>query len=108
MKYRDEYGAAGVPMLPVVKKPMVVAVQIILYTWAMVVSSLLLIPLAKMGWIYAGVALLSGAWFLVEAYRLYSESKLSEPKRPMRLFHGSITYLTLLFIAIAIDPLIRF
>lgn len=108
MKYREEYNAAGVPMLPVVAKPMVVSVQIILYTWAMVVSSLLLIPLAKMGWIYTGVALASGAWFLVEAYRLYSESKLAEPKSPMRLFHGSISYLTLLFLAIAIDPLLHF
>jgi protoheme IX farnesyltransferase len=44
---------------------------------------------------------------LIEAYRLYSESKVAEPKRPMRLFHGSISYLTLLFLAIAIDPLIR-
>jgi protoheme IX farnesyltransferase len=107
MKYRSEYDTAGVPMLPVVAKPMVVSVQIILYSWAMVAASLILIPLAKMGWIYISVALVGGAWFLIEAYRLYSESKVAEPKRPMRLFHGSISYLTLLFIAIAIDPLIR-
>ena len=107
MKYREEYNAAGVPMLPVVKQPMVVAVQIILYTWAMVVASLLLIPLARMSWLYTLLAVASGAWFLVEAYRLYAESKLSEPKRPMRLFHGSISYLTILFLAIAIDPLLH-
>jgi protoheme IX farnesyltransferase len=107
MKYRAEYTAAGVPMLPVVRRTMVVAVQIILYTWALVVASLLLIPLANMGWIYTACALASGVWFLVEAYRLYAEAKSEEPKRPMRLFHGSITYLTVLFLAVAIDPLLH-
>ncbi|MEN9753399.1 MAG: hypothetical protein RL670_1090 [Actinomycetota bacterium] len=107
MKYRADYSAAGVPMLPVVRRTMVVAVQIILYSWALVVASLLLIPIANMGWIYTIVAVASGAWFLVEAYRLYSEAKREEPKSPMRLFHGSISYLTILFLAIAIDPLLH-
>ena len=108
MKYRADYSAAGVPMLPVVRKTMVVAVQIILYSWAMVVASLLLIPLANMGWVYTLVAVATGAWFLVEAYRLYAEARDGEPKKPMRLFHGSISYLTLLFLAVAIDPIWHF
>jgi protoheme IX farnesyltransferase len=59
-----------------------------------------------MGWIYTIVALLSGGWFLFTATKLHIESKSGEPKHPMRLFHGSITYLTVLFVAIAIDPLL--
>lgn len=107
MKYRDDYAAAGVPMLPVVRSSPVVAVQIILYSWAMVASSLLLIPSADMGWIYTSVAAVSGGWFLIAAFKLYREGLRDEPKSPMRLFHGSITYLTLLFLAVAIDPLIH-
>lgn len=107
MRYREDYSAAGVPMLPVVRGPRVVGVQIALYSWAMVVSSLLLIPAGNMGWIYTIVAVLGGAWFLFEATKLYNESKLGTVERPMRLFHGSISYLTLLFVAVAIDPLLN-
>jgi protoheme IX farnesyltransferase len=106
MRYRDDYSAAGVPMLPVVRGPKVVGIQIALYSWALVASSLLLIVAQPMGWIYTIVALLSGGWFLFTATKLHIESKSGEPKHPMRLFHGSITYLTVLFIAIAIDPLL--
>ncbi len=108
MKYREDYKAAGVPMLPVVRSNEVVAIQIVLYTWAMIVSSLLLIPLANMGWIYTTVAVASGGWFTIEAYRLYGQRKEATVKNPMRLFHGSISYLTLLFLAVAIDPLLHF
>ena len=107
MRYRDDYAAAGVPMLPVVKSHRVVGIQIIIYAWALFVSTLLLIPASNMGWIYTGVAGLSGIWFVWESYRLYNQSKTAEPKSPMRLFHGSISYLTVLFIAVAIDPLIH-
>jgi len=106
MRYRDDYSAAGVPMLPVVRGPKVVGVQIALYSWAMVASSLLLIVSQPMGLIYTATAALSGAWFLYTATKLHIESKSGEPKHPMRLFHGSITYLTVLFIAVAIDPLL--
>ena len=107
MRYREDYAAAGVPMLPVVKSHRVVGIQIIIYAWALFVSTLLLIPASNMGWIYTGVAVLSGVWFVWESYRLYHQSKTGEPKSPMRLFHGSISYLTVLFIAVAIDPLIH-
>jgi len=108
MRYREDYSAAGVPMLPVVRSHRTVGVQIALYSWAMIVSSLLLIPAAGMGWIYTGVSVVAGGWFLFEATRLYIESKSEEPKSPMRLFHGSISYLTLLFIAVALDPIFYF
>ena len=106
MRYRDDYSAAGVPMLPVVRGPKVVGVQIALYSWALVASSLLLIVSQPMGVIYTVIAILSGGWFLFTATKLHIESKSGEPKHPMRLFHGSITYLTVLFVAIAIDPLL--
>ncbi len=108
MRYREDYSAAGVPMLPVVRKPRTVGIQIALYSWALVASSLLLIPAADMGWIYSTTAVASGAWFLTDATRLYLESKRNEPKNPMRLFHGSISYLTILFVAVAVDPLLHF
>ena len=108
MKYRDDYAAAGVPMLPVVRNPQIVGAQILLYSWAMITSSLLLIPAAHMGVIYTATATLFGIWFTVEATILYRQSKFGEPQSPMRLFHGSISYLTVLFLAIAIDPLLYF
>ena len=107
MRYREDYATAGVPMLPVVRGSKTVAVQIILYSWALVVSSFMLIPAGDMGWIYTGTALVTGVWFMWESYVLYGEGLKGEPKNPMRLFHGSITYLTVLFIAVALDPLIH-
>jgi protoheme IX farnesyltransferase len=95
-------------MLPVVRNNTTVGVQIILYAWALVASTLILIPVASMGLIYSATALVSGIWFILESYRLYRQALVGEISNPMRLFHGSISYLTLLFIAIAIDPLIYF
>lgn len=108
MRYLDEYKAAGVPMLPVVAKNEVVGRQIILYAWAYLAATLLLIPVAAMGLLYTAVAVIAGAWFTWESHKLYNEARVSIPKNPMRLFHGSITHLTLLFLAIAIDPLLPF
>jgi protoheme IX farnesyltransferase len=107
MRYKDDYAAAGVPMLPVVRSPQVVGVQIVLYSWSLVVSTLLLIPASNLGWIYTATAIATGAWFLMGATSLYISSKSGDVKNPMRLFHRSITHLTILFIAIAIDPLVK-
>lgn len=108
MRYLDEYKAAGVPMLPVVAKNELVGRQIILYAWAYFAATLLLIPAAGMGIVYSLVAVLAGAWFTIESHKLYNEAKVSIPKNPMKLFHASITHLTVLFLAIAIDPLLPF
>ncbi|WP_296633118.1 heme o synthase [Rhodoluna sp.] len=108
VKYRDDYARAGVPMLPVVRSAKTVAVQIVLYTWAVVICTLLLVPIAGLGYIYAVVALVSGVWFLIGAYKLYRQSASAEIDNPMPLFHVSNIYLTLLFVALAVDPLIRF
>lgn len=108
VKYREDYAKAGVPMLPVVRSPKTVVVQIVLYSWAVFASTLLLIPVAQMGAIYTVTAVIGGVWFIVAAYRLYAEGIKGEIKKPMPLFHLSNIYLTLLFVAIAIDPLVRF
>jgi protoheme IX farnesyltransferase len=108
MRYLDEYKAAKVPMLPVVAQNEHVGRQIILYTWAYLAATLLLIPVAQMGLVYSITAVVSGAWFAYESHRLYRESRTQVPKNPMRLFHASITHLTLIFVVIAIDPLLPF
>jgi protoheme IX farnesyltransferase len=106
IKYKDDYQAAGVPMLPVVANPNRVALEIVIYSYAMVLSTFLLIPIAPMGLIYTAVALLGGAWFIFEAHLLQKNTKAGIENNPMRLFHISISYLTVLFIAIGVDPLL--
>jgi protoheme IX farnesyltransferase len=107
LRYKDDYEAAGVPMLPVVARPRAVVVQIMRYSWAMVATSLLLIPVGWMGWVYSVAAVVLGGLFLFEAYGLRSRVRQGvDDLKPMRLFHGSITYLSLLFMAVAIDPFI--
>ncbi|MDQ1575273.1 MAG: heme o synthase [Microbacteriaceae bacterium] len=108
MKYREDYKTAGVPMLAVVRGRTVVGLQVILYAWATVACSLLLIPIAHMGLTYTAVALGTGGWFIYETHRLYNLAIRHDQVSPMRVFHGSIVYLTLLFVAIAIDPLLPF
>jgi len=108
MKYRADYQSVGVPMLAVVRGRTVVGLQVVLYAWATVTCSLLLIPVAGMGIVYTAVAVLSGAWFLIESHRLYGTAIRHGEVRPMRVFHSSITYLTLVFVAVGIDPLLPF
>jgi heme o synthase len=134
MKFRDDYAAASVPMLPVVAPPTVVARKILFYSYVMVASTLALAPYA--GWIYTVCAAGLGGWFLAEAHRLHSrvtraagpapapvaaaggagrevdEGTCAGIARPsanpasMRLFHLSIAYLTLLFAVIAVVSLL--
>jgi protoheme IX farnesyltransferase len=110
MRFKEDYAAAHVPMLPVVAKDLAVARQVVLYTWATVAASLALVPVASMGWLYLVVAVVSGALFLVEAHRLLFRARAgadAKALRAMRLFHYSISYLTLLFLGVAIDPLLH-
>ena len=108
MRYRDDYAKAGVPMLGVVRGRTTVGLQVILYTWATVASSLLLIPAANMGWLYTVGSVLTGAYFIWEAHKLYSSAIRGQEGAPMRVFHGSIAYLSVLSILIAVDPLLPF
>ncbi|HVF03400.1 MAG TPA: heme o synthase [Frankiaceae bacterium] len=106
IKFKDDYAAAGVPMLPVVAGLTETARQIVLYSWAMVAFSLLFHPVARMGNVYLGSCVVLGAVFLREAYALRSRIRREVAVKPMRLFHWSITYLTLLFLAMAVDQLL--
>ncbi len=105
LRFRDDYAAAGVPMLPVVASQTKVANEIILYSWAMVATSLALWPVGRMTVVYGVLAIVLGAGFLVEAYALRTRVRASAADpRAMRLFHGSISYLSLLFLVVAVDP----
>ncbi|MEU3722390.1 heme o synthase [Streptomyces sp. NPDC031705] len=110
MKVKDDYARVGVPMLPVVAGNKAVARQIVLYSWVMVAVSLLLTPLGYTGWFYTSVALLAGGWWLWEAHGLSARAKAGvtgAKLKEMRLFHWSITYVSLLFVAVAVDPFLR-
>ena len=108
MRYREDYDRAGVPMLSVVASPTSVAQKIVVYAWAMVACSVLLWPVAGTGLVYLGVAVVAGGAFVLEAHRLLARARANEPAlAPMRLFHLSITYLSLLFLAVAADPFLH-
>ncbi len=91
-------------MLAVVRGRAQVGLQVILYAWATVACSLLLIPVAGMGLVYSTVAVATGVWFVYETHRLYNLAIRHEQVSPMRVFHGSIAYLSLLFLAIGDRP----
>ncbi|MER5481050.1 heme o synthase [Streptomyces sp. NPDC002734] len=110
MKVKDDYARAGVPMLPVLASNKVVARQIVVYSWVMVAVSLLLTPLGYTGWFYTAVALAAGGWWLWEAHALQGRAKAEVTGgklKEMRLFHWSITYVSVLFVAVAVDPFLR-
>jgi protoheme IX farnesyltransferase len=110
LRYREDYAGVDVPMLPVVAPAAEVGKQIVLYSYAMVATSLLLWPVADTGWFYPVAALVLGVVFLVEAHRMWGRAKTSDSLsviKPMRLFHHSNLYLSLLFVAVALDPLIH-
>ena len=105
MKFRDDYAAAGVPMLPVVASPRSVTTHMLAHTWAMVACSLALVPVADLGPLYALPAVVLGAFFLRETYLLRRRVIAGLDPKSMRLFHLSITYLSLLSVAIVVDVL---
>ncbi|MGH9123286.1 MAG: heme o synthase [Acidimicrobiales bacterium] len=104
IRYRDDYSAADVPMLPAVVSVKSTAVQIVVYTAVLWVVSLVFGAVAGIGAIYWGAAIVLGAVFLVGALQLWRQPTEA---RAMRLFGWSITYLTLLFAALAVDQLVR-
>jgi len=109
LRYREDYANVDVPMLPVVKPAREVGRQIVLYSYVMVATSLLLWPVAETGLLYPAVAAALGVIFLVEAHRMWARAKGTEDLnviQPMRLFHHSNLYLSLLFVAVALDPLL--
>jgi protoheme IX farnesyltransferase len=110
MRYREDYAAAEVPMLPVVRSAPVVARRIMIYSVLTVAVSLALWPVAHTGLLYPIVALVTGAALLWEAGQLWSRARrglTDAALKPMRLFHWSNSYLALVFVAAAVDPLLR-
>jgi protoheme IX farnesyltransferase len=105
LRYQGDYAAAGVPMLPVVKGEAETARQIVLYSLVLVAVSLVLLPAAGMGLIYLVAAVVLGAAFLWYALRVWRNA--ADGRAAIRLFRYSISYLTLLFAAVAADSLIR-
>ena len=109
IRYREDYAAADVPMLPVVASSYQVGRQIVVYAWVTVATSLLLWPVASTGWFYPVVAAVLGVAFIAESHALWRRARTTEDAvllKAMRLFHGSNAYLALLFLAVAIDPLL--
>jgi protoheme IX farnesyltransferase len=101
LRYKDDYAAAGVPMLPVVAGVEATTRRMLLYTGLMVGVSLLLVPLGGMSWIYLGAALGLGGWFLWDTWRV-----VNHPEQAMRLFTTSTIYLSALFAAVMLDVLL--
>ena len=102
-KYKDDYEAASVPMMPVVATFRRTATEIMAYTVVMVGLTLVLAPVAHLGVLYLASAAVLGAGFIAMAARLWAQAT---PKASMQLFSYSITYLTLLFVAMAVDVFI--
>jgi protoheme IX farnesyltransferase len=110
LRYREDYAGVDVPMLPVVARAEVVGRQIVVYSWVMVATSLVLWPVAGTGLVYPVVAAVLGAVFLAQAHRMWARTRGTEDLsviKPMVLFHASNLYLSLLFVAVALEPLLR-
>ncbi|WP_404819347.1 heme o synthase [Streptomyces marincola] len=110
MRVKEDYARVGVPMLPVIAANTVVARQIVVYSWVMVLVSMALWPLGYTGWFYPVVAGLAGGWWLWEAHSLLARARAGQrgaKLKEMRLFHWSITYVSVVFLAVAIDPFLR-
>ncbi|MFP5326837.1 MAG: heme o synthase [Acidimicrobiia bacterium] len=103
VRYREDYAAAGIPMLPVIADDARTTKGILRYAWATVLVSLLLYPVADLGTVYVVSASLLGGYFLWHARRL---RRRVAPDAAMSVFKGSNTYLALLFLAVAMDVLV--
>lgn len=109
VRYRDDYEAADVPMLPVVASLERTSLEMLVYSLVLAATAMLLGPVANLGLIYAILALLLNIAFVLMSARLYAKARRGEADvaAAMKLFHFSITYLTLLFVGMAADVLIR-
>lgn len=104
MRYKEDYRAAGVPMLPVIATEVQVTRQMLYYTWATVLSTLVLCLATS--WIYAAVALIAGGWFIYVVHKLYRGTLRGEEVAPLKVFLQSNEYLAVVFCGLAIDSVI--
>jgi protoheme IX farnesyltransferase len=109
VRYRDDYHAANVPMMPVVASLRRTTLEILIYSVILWALTLLIGSSAHLGWIYAISATVLGAMFSFYALRLYRHARndKADVAEAMKLFHFSITYLSALFILMAVDVLVR-
>jgi protoheme IX farnesyltransferase len=110
VRYRDDYEAANVPMMPVVASLRRTTLEILVYSVIMWGTTILIGPIAHLGWIYAVSATVLGGLFTLMALRLFQHARedKADVAEAMKLFHYSISYLTLLFVMMAVDVLVRF
>lgn len=101
VRYKDDYEAAGIPMLPVAVGIERTTKRMLLYTFLMVGTSLLLVPIGGMSWVYLIASIGLGGWFLWDTWKVYRD-----PEQAMRLFTTSTVYLSALFAAVLLDVLI--
>ncbi|MFD6856781.1 heme o synthase [Rhodococcus sp. NPDC060090] len=104
MRYKEDYKAAGVPMLPVIATEQHVTKQILFYTWATVLATLVIVPAA--GLVYAVVTVLAGAWFLFVAHQLYYSVRGGAAVKPLKLFLQSNNYLAVVCLGLAVDSVL--
>lgn len=104
MRYKEDYKAAGVPMLPVIATEERVTRQMLVYTWLTVVTSLALIPATS--WIYTVIALVAGGWFLERVTKLYRDTKRGAEVKPLKVFLQSNEYLAIVFCGLAVDAVV--
>lgn len=104
IRHADDYKAAGVPMMPVVVSLERTVRSMTIYAVLLTISTLVLIPVADLGWIYGVTALAFGVAFVIGAAQL---GKDPSEKRSMRLFTFSITYVTAIFVALTVDVLLH-
>jgi protoheme IX farnesyltransferase len=109
VRYRDDYAAANVPMMPVVTSLRHTTLEMLVYSVVMWALTVLIGPTAHLGWIYALSSTILGGLFTFYALRLYRHARedRADVAEAMRLFHFSITYLTALFVFMAVDVLVR-
>lgn len=105
MRYKEDYKAAGVPMLPVIATEEHVTRQMLYYTVATVIASLVLIPATS--WIYLAAAVLGGGWFLSRVAKLYVDTRRGVEIVPVKVFVQSNEYLAILFCGLAVDAVIN-
>ncbi|WP_425560739.1 heme o synthase [Luedemannella helvata] len=106
IKFKDDYARAGIPMLPVVASLRRVGVESVIYAWLTLITSVAL-WFTGMTYLYGAIAVVTSALFVLEAHRMLGRIRRNEQVKPMRLFHWSTSYLTILFVTIAIDALIQ-
>jgi protoheme IX farnesyltransferase len=104
MKYKDDYVAAGIPMLPAVMDARGVSIRIVVYSWLMAATTLLLIPVSSV--LYAVAAVGLGAYFLFAVHRLHASVVAGKPYNSMKVFHLSNTYLCAIFVMLAVDAVV--